>query len=87
MKASFCNKHPNARVAYVGNECPVCVTLRCGDPSDRDQIGKFSDDLDKFVTRARYEYSLTYATLAGCLFAKAHILQHEAIEVSKLPPQ
>jgi len=54
--------------------------------TESDQISQFSNELDALIHRARFEYELCYATMVGCLVSKAHLLQHEAIELARKNP-
>lgn len=43
-----------------------------------EQITAFADDIDRLVERYRNEFDLTYASVIGVLFMKAHLLCNEA---------
>lgn len=49
-------------------------------PSDKEQVRRLADELDKLVDRARSEYDLSYASMVGVLAFKQHTLMQEAQE-------
>jgi len=42
------------------------------------QTSAFADDLDCLIERYRQEFDVTYASVVGVLFMKAHLLCQEA---------
>jgi len=48
--------------------------------TEKEQIGKFADDVDKLVDRYRAEFDLSYAAVVGALTMKVHLLCEEAAE-------
>jgi hypothetical protein len=46
--------------------------------TESQQIFAFSDDIDRLVDRYRTEFNITYASVVGVLFMKAHLLCDEA---------
>lgn len=50
--------------------------------SESEQTQHFANELDALVNRFRAEYSLTYASLLGALYLKAHMLCQESMDRS-----